>query len=298
MRVDRSVSLAILISGLLGLSCPFAFPASSKETANPLWVVTKGNSKVFLLGSIHLMNEGSYPMAQAIEKAYVDAGEVLFEADMRAMNRADTQARLAQLGTYPAGLTLKNSVSEGAYDRLADRFGKSGIAVGKMDRYRPWYCGIALTMLEIRKLGYDLRHGAEQHFFGRAVADGKRTSSLESLEEQFAMFSGLSPVEDEELLLQTLDDLDMVEGNLDKLRTAWRTGDVEALSALLHTSLKKHPIVLNRLFAARNQAWLPKIEARLADQRSTLVIVGAAHLLGEKGLLKLLEGRGLSVRQL
>ena len=297
----RGAVLGRLSGVILILACACGLipaDAVSQEGKNPLWVVEKGEAKVYLLGSIHLMKASSYPLSDAVEEAYRNAGEIVFEADMRAMNRADTQVRLSQMGAFPAGQTLKTSVSAATYDRLMERFTKAGVPAGKMERYRPWFCGITLTMLEIRRLGYDLRHGAAQHFFARAVADGKRIGSLESLDEQFAMFSGLSPAEDEELLLQTLDDLDMAARHAESLKNAWKGGDMATMTKLLHASLNKHPMILERMISARNRAWMPGLEGRLQGKGSTLFVVGTAHLLGAQGLLKLLEDKGFSIRQL
>ncbi|AIK95498.1 TraB/GumN family protein [Candidatus Odyssella acanthamoebae] len=46
----------------------------------------------------------------------------------------------------------------------------------------------------------------------------------------------------------------------------------------------------------RNQLWLPKIEDIICQnsQSSILIMVGAAHLLGEKGLLNLLKAKGFN----
>ncbi len=277
-----------------------AFSAEPGKTAaaNPLWVVEKGDAKVYLFGAIHLMSEKSYPLPAAIERAYKQSAEIVFEADMRALNRPDTQVRLTQSGTYPAGQTLRDSVSPATYERVTARFAAAGLPAERMNRYRPWFCGITLTMLEIRRLGYDLQHGAEQRFFARALQDGKRIASFESLDENFAVFTGLSPDEDEETLLQTLDDLDMAKRDAEKLRNAWKNGDVPALEQLLHASLAKHPIIRERLFGERNRNWLPLIEARLKSGNSSMVVIGAAHLLGENGLLELLRKAGHKVRQL
>jgi uncharacterized protein YbaP (TraB family) len=48
--------------------------------------------------------------------------------------------------------------------------------------------------------------------------------------------------------------------------------------------------------AARNRAWLPQLEAVLAQQGRAMVLVGAGHLGGEEGLISLLEGKGHVVR--
>ena len=44
-------------------------------------------------------------------------------------------------------------------------------------------------------------------------------------------------------------------------------------------------------------AGLPQIEQHLRNQESTLVLVGAAHLAGEHGLLAQLKSKGYRLKQ-
>ena len=50
----------------------------------------------------------------------------------------------------------------------------------------------------------------------------------------------------------------------------------------------------------RNNAWLPKVEARLKESKAddTLVVVGTLHLLGEDGLVEKLRAKGYAVERL
>jgi len=48
----------------------------------------------------------------------------------------------------------------------------------------------------------------------------------------------------------------------------------------------------------RNLKWMPQIEAMLRDSDREFVLVGAAHLVGEDGLLEMLQARGYDVSQL
>jgi uncharacterized protein YbaP (TraB family) len=76
-------------------------------------------------------------------------------------------------------------------------------------------------------------------------------------------------------------------------------GDVGALEALLTGSASREiPEVSEVLIYRRNEAWLPRVEACLSESGSHLVAVGAAHLVGERGILRALGDRGYDVRQL
>jgi uncharacterized protein YbaP (TraB family) len=58
------------------------------------------------------------------------------------------------------------------------------------------------------------------------------------------------------------------------------------------------PDLYDSLLRQRNLKWIPQIERMLRDADKEFVLVGAAHLVGEDGLLQLLQAKGYGVRQL
>jgi uncharacterized protein YbaP (TraB family) len=48
----------------------------------------------------------------------------------------------------------------------------------------------------------------------------------------------------------------------------------------------------------RNKNWMPKIDQLLSRNGHSLVVVGAAHLVGPDGLLAMLRAKGYTVDQL
>ena len=81
----------------------------------------------------------------------------------------------------------------------------------------------------------------------------------------------------------------------------WRAGDVSRLDSGMRAEMaSKTPETYRLLDIERNQAWLPKIEARLTGSRDddTLVVVGSLHLLGADGLVEMLRARGYAVERI
>ena len=57
------------------------------------------------------------------------------------------------------------------------------------------------------------------------------------------------------------------------------------------------PEFRKELLDKRNQNWAVKINEFMKGDRDKMVIVGAAHLVGDKGLVKLLRESGLKVKR-
>ncbi|HIF75084.1 MAG TPA: hypothetical protein EYG31_11430 [Porticoccaceae bacterium] len=62
--------------------------------------------------------------------------------------------------------------------------------------------------------------------------------------------------------------------------------------------LNEAPELYASLLRGRNLNWIPQIDKMLADEDVEFVLVGAAHLVGNDGLLELLKARGYKVSQL
>ena len=62
--------------------------------------------------------------------------------------------------------------------------------------------------------------------------------------------------------------------------------------------LQQEPELYKRLLVERNNNWMPKLDALFSRKGRSLVVVGAAHLVGPDGLLALLKAKGYRVEQI
>jgi len=124
---------------------------------------------------------------------------------------------------------------------------------------------------------------------------GKHIDGLETVEMQIKMLFG-TPLELQahELVDFCLKDKDIVDFS-DKLCAAYHAHDLAAIEKLtVDDEDEELQEKMERLAYKRNRQWMDKITMTLPVQ-SVLVGVGAAHLVGEQGLIKLLRDRGYTV---
>jgi uncharacterized protein YbaP (TraB family) len=72
-------------------------------------------------------------------------------------------------------------------------------------------------------------------------------------------------------------------------------GDVRTLAHLTAADIKDYPELRKVLIEDRNRAWVKKIAALLNDNKTYFVAVGAAHLVGPRGVPALLRKQGFKV---
>ena len=86
---------------------------------------------------------------------------------------------------------------------------------------------------------------------------------------------------------------------MERMLTAWREGDVDGLYAeFVAPMLEQAPDLYDSLLVRRNNNWVPQIESMFTEDGTEFVLVGAAHLAGEHGVVQQLEARGYTVVQL
>jgi hypothetical protein len=271
--------------------------ASAQQKKDFLWTVKTPKATVFLLGSLHLLKADSYPLDKNIEKAYKDCNRVVFETDIDAANDPAFQARMLGLGLYPEGQTLSQNISQETRALLEKRVIEVGLSMDQADRFKPWFCALTVEALKLKRIGFDPEYGVDKYFFTRAKKDGKERLFLETLDFQMSLFADLGSVASEELLRQTLKDLEVVETTFPDIVSAWQRGDAARFEADVNVSFEDFPQIYDRFIAQRNKAWSGFIERFLAKGGTALVIVGAGHLVGQDNLLQLLKNKGYAIEQ-
>ncbi len=263
-----------------------------------LFKVTSPGSTIYLLGSIHFMREASYPLNDAIEKAFAVSTAVVFEVDMAEMDSPDTQVLMLSQSVFADGRTLGQSLSPDVYRRLGERLTEFGIDVAVFSHFKPWSVAMTLIGLKLNQLGFDPAKGIDRYFYARALDERKRTYGLETLRYQIGIFDSLSPQEQEFLVRQTLDDYDAMELQMGDMMLAWTNGDTANLEKMLLKSFTDYPELYRKFIVRRNHNWLSQIELFLKRKQHVFFVVGAGHLLGSEGLVNLLRQRGYEVEQL
>lgn len=285
---------------LTALACSFlsCFLSVNAWAEASVWQVTKDEQKLYLGGTVHLLRPGDYPLPEEYDRAYKDSEELVFEIDISLVNDLAFQTKLLQEMTYSDGSTLKTVLNDEAYEALSQFASTSGMPMMMMESFKPGMVVTMLQALEIQKLGFT-PEGVDMHFNNRAVSDGKPIAALESLEQQIGFLSAMGVGYESEFVLQSLKELESTEEMMSEMVDAWRSGDSSELNDLFVAEMQaSSPEMYQSLLVDRNNAWIPQLEQMMLDQDTEFVLVGAAHLIGDHGVVKQLRDRGYQVEKL
>ena len=290
------LSLVIILAGSSGAQ-------EAKQQAGDklfLWKVTSPTNTAYLLGSIHVATKDFYPLPAEIEKAYAASAALAVEVDLTKVDAAAMQAALMEKGTYPVGDSVAQHVPKETLAKMREYFDRKGMPGGALEQFRPWALSLTITMLEMQAMGYSAEHGIDKHFMD--ANDGKPIIELESADAQIELLSGFPEKLEAEFLGATLESMDDSKKLMGQMVQAWKTGDAALLERVTITDpLKQRPElkgVYAKMFDERNAKMAEKIEGFLKKrEQSHFVVVGAGHLIGDKGILKLLAKKGYQVEQ-
>lgn len=276
-----------------------AVPAFADGTTPvTLWVAEGAHNQVYLLGSVHLLRKGDYPLPDVIERAYDDAESLVMEIDMDDLDPVETQALVTRLGVLPDDRTLEDVLGPEDYAVAEAAAVELDIPLSLLDKSEPWLAAITIEQLILSRLGFNAMHGVEMTFLGKARRDAKPIEGLETFAEQIGFLDGLSPAAQRDLLLQSLTEGAELRGIMDSLVEAWKTGDVGFMESRMLDELAKFPELYDVIVVDRNRRWIDQLVPLMQHEDDYMVIVGALHLIGDDGVPAMLEAAGVDVAQL
>jgi len=262
-----------------------------------VWKVSKNNDHVFIGGTVHILPEEEFPLPDEFMNAYKNTDEVILEAQLPdPTDMAAQQAMILQM-SYSEGQSLQKVLKPDTYKLLAKYFEVMGFDVAQFNGFKPGFIVSLMAIIELQKADIS-GEGVDAFFETLATKDAKKIDYLETAEMQFTMLSELGEGYEDEFIKGSIElnssFTDFFQHTLD----AWRSGDAKSLETLINTAtLEADEKSYDALFSQRNQNWLPKIEALFNDEDKEFVLVGAGHLFGKDGLIKLLKSKGYKVEQ-
>jgi len=270
---------------------PHAFAAPVAYTQGMLWKIERaGQTPSYIFGTIHSEDNRVLILATPVQSAFDKAQRFVMEAVL------DANAMQTMLGAmmFTDGRTLQQTVSVASYQKTVAAMAGYGLPEEALQLVKPWAVAVTLSMPK-PKTGRVL----DLVLMQQATEQGKQTAGLESVEEQLSIFDQLSLREQTIMLEDTLKHLPEMEKIFAELHAAYLARDLARLVQISDDMMAKGNRALGKkvmyqLVEVRNRRMVERMEAHL-KQGNAFVAIGALHLSGEAGVLKLLAKQGYRV---
>jgi len=297
-------SIALTCAVILGWTgfIPPIHAQQSPTTDEPLeksllWKITgKGIKPSYLFGTIHIIGAKDYVWTPTMDKALKKTKKLVTEIDMS--QQLTMALEVMQLAPMKDDKTLEDLLSKEDYAMVKQFFteeAKSKEAKMTFSVAQNWQ-----PMLLMSALYPEMIDGPIKMYEMELVKIAKKADmefgGLETVGDQMKVFHGI-PYEDQaETLVETIQKLKESDGVSPELQTMidqYKTQDVDGMLEEMDEQLDDMGDP-DALIDNRNRNWIPQIIAMSKEQR-TFYAVGAGHLGGENGVIRLLRKQGYKV---
>lgn len=295
----KALLLAVaLIAGLI-----------STTQAQILYRITgKGlESPSYIVGTYHLAPSSFADSIPGMDKAIAGTNQVCGELDMMDAFKPENATRLLKSQMLPEGVTLSSLFTADQLKRLnalllevmGTNLDDEAFAA-QMEKMSPAALSTSLTLTSYMKgtPSFNPMDLIDNYFQMQAIQNGKSVKGFETVDFQMGILYGAPLEKQVNDLMCLVDHFDDANDMVNLITTAYFSQNLKQIEDALEqeskvdcgTSPEDEDILINN----RNRNWVEMMPEMMAEQ-PTLFVVGAAHLCGDKGVLKLLEKAGYTV---
>ncbi|HEV7674168.1 MAG TPA: TraB/GumN family protein [Candidatus Angelobacter sp.] len=291
-------AVLILLLACLGTAqAQQAAPAQPKPRRFLMWKATSPTTTVYLVGSIHLGDSSMYPLPKEVESAFAAAKVLAVEINIKNADQARMTGLVQKEGLYTGGDSLNKHISKETQAALDDYCTRHNVPRAGMEQLKPWLVAVSLAAMAWQQAGEDPSLGIDLHFLNE-IKPPQRIDELETMESQLAIFAEAPEEDQQSMLASILKKGDKIKDMIKRTQAAYMAGDPDALQKVMDEqddvgskSLEK------KLLDDRNMIMTGKMEEYLKGKDPIFVVVGAAHIVGDKGIAQLLRDKGYKVDQ-
>ena len=271
------------------------------EGNNFLWEISGEEGEFYLMGSLHFMPQGSYPLSDEIYNALNNSDLLAVELDLRELDQQLIQQYVQENGLFHDETRLEDVLDEDTYEKVIELTGDFGLAESQVNLFKPWYASQVISDIIFQEIGFESAEGVDLHMIQQAEEEGIELFELETFEEQMDMISTMDMDLQVAVLKDTLADLDYQADTLVELVDKWHDGEVEPIYEFLFANREENPDIeeyYQKVFDERDSKMKEDILKLLPDYDKPFVVVGSGHIINDEGLLYLFENAGFETEQL
>lgn len=262
----------------------------STEARPAMWLVEDHDTRIFLLGTMHALPDGTAWDGNKVAAAIGSADELILE--LAPQQRAQAGVVFQTLAPRSAPLAMEARLSPQAL--AAYRALEGGGSFGG-DRLDDWAVLVMMGQRVAQKAGLSPDNGVEAGLTAAFRKAGKPIAGLESAQGQLMQFETLDPQTQRMLLVNAAESSADAVKDVQAMVADWSRGDVDALAKIVNEDVDAVPAARKAIITDRNRRWSAWVVKRMDRPGTVLMAVGAGHLVGTDGVPAMLATEGLKV---
>lgn len=294
----------------LYLTLMFVLVAVFCADAQLLYKITGKNLEKpsYIIGTYHLAPASFVDSIPGAKAAFESVEQVCGEVDMAEMESMEGTQKVMAAMMLPDGKSLSDVLTADEMDRL-NAYMKSVLGAdlsnpminAQLGKMTPMAISTQLQLAQYMRMtpGFNPMALIDSYFQQAAKKAGKPILGFETVDFQISvLYTGTSIERQKQQLFCMVDNAEYTAVMMKTLADAYFAQDMAKLQEVTEEktgdACDSTPEENEALIYGRNADWVKKMPAIMGGE-STLFVVGAAHLPGERGVLELLKKGGYVV---
>lgn len=283
---------------MLGAAAMVAMSAN----AQIFFMVEKpGNDKAsYILGTHHFAPLSAIDEIEELAPALASVETVYGELDMRDAQNPNAMMGCMQVMMAPNDSTitkLLNKEEMAQLRKLWEYYVPGGAQLDMLAGMKPAMISTTLAAMmsqsEVKKEVPEVSDGIDMTMQTRALEQGKAVKGLEDMCFQMEMLYGTPISKQMKDLRELIYDGETKAKEAVELTKAYEAHNLDAIMKYMEKDCESEA-EMEKMIYSRNDDWISQLSKVLPNQ-SVMVVVGAGHLPGERGLLEGLRKAGYTV---
>jgi len=266
------------------------------------WKLEKeGEKPSWLYGTMHLSDPQIATIPEDAKAAILKSDAIIIESIEALDAQATAKANIFNLSTFLTQGTLRDYVMDNLEDELETAVSERGIPMALADRMQPWLISttVAIPICEFKRKreGLKVLDDALAHF---ATENGKALRGLETVAEQLSAIASLPIDFHVAALEETLASGQLATDMFVTMKELYKQGRMGLVLPLMKAVMpgsgnsEGAAQFQEALLDKRNQIMFDR-SLPILEEGPAFIAVGALHLPGETGLVKLFQDAGYTV---
>lgn len=245
----------------------------------------------YLFGTMHILCATDAKLSTNLKKIIRDCSKIYFEIDMD--NMAELMGAMKYLRMND-GVKLSDLLTPQEYERVKDYFDKNKaiLPFSMMNRFKPYFVS---SLIGEKMMTCEKKNGMEELIMRESKQYDKEIKGLETTEFQASIFDSIPYDKQAKDLLAYIDSIDSYRQVTVEMVDVYREQDLDRMDSLIKKSDPGMESYMDLLLYDRNRRWVTLMPP-IMKEASVLFAVGAGHLPGEQGVIKLLQKKGYTVK--
>lgn len=266
----------------------------------------------YIVGTLHLAPASFVESIPGANRILVSVDQVCGEVDMNEINSTENMQKMMEAMMLPEGQSLSDILTSEEMDKLNAYLRKilgvdltNPMIAEQMGKMTPMSLGTTLELMTYMKEtpGFNPAALIDEYFQKEAIKKGKPIIGLETVDFQIQILYKSSTLDrQKEALFCSIDKEEEYSKLMKEVTEAYFAQNIEELQAVMEQAydipcgdIEETEKEMELVLYGRNEDWIKKMPA-IMSEKSTLFVVGAGHLPGDRGVLKLLKDNGYKVK--